>query len=486
MTRPAGGFADTLLATQPWHADPLADDTIARILGPWPEDGGVPGAQSDPFQRIACVNRLFPTGADNGALPGWQPPAGVPDDIGQALHAYLQAGQQLPPWADTARIERAEVLFMEYGALSCVLLFCASLPECYVIPDLASVLHIAGGLEQHTEHRIRATAAMIFPVMMHGGLTQPGGAGVAQVLKVRLIHATIRHLILRGAPVAGQTAGRVAPLDRPADASLYQTLSTHGWDIERQGLPCNQVELAYTLLTFGYVFLRSLRRLGIGLPTADEEAYLHAWNVVGHVLGIEDSLMAHTMDEAAELLVRLQAWGRTQVTPPDARPALADALMGTMEQAVPWPIARPFPRLMTRYLCGRGVAGELGLNDSPAPWRSWLLFWVLLIAARAIDTAARRIWPQFSLARSFTRVLGYHFLVKILMDQTRPLLLPVRLLNQIGQLVTGWSDDPRAPRWLNRVEDRLTTAGAWHPVPNHCFPAAAQAAARASATDTPR
>ena len=355
---------------------------------------------------------------------------------------------------------------MDYGALSCVLLFCSSLPECYVIPDLASVLHSAGQLEQHTEHRIRSTAAMIFPVMMHGGLTQPAGAGVAQVLKVRLIHATIRNLILRGAPVPGAPPGPVAPLERPADAGLYQTLFTNGWNVERDGLPCNQAELAYTLLTFGYVFLRSLRRLGIGLPTADEEAYLHAWNVVGHVLGIDASLMAHTMDEAAQLLDRLQARGRAQVTQPDARPALGAALMSTMEQAVPGATARPFPRLMTRYLCGRTTTGDLGLNKPRAPWASWSLFWTLLIACRAIDTVARWIWPQFSLARSFTRVLGYHFLVKILMDQTRPLQLPVRLLHQMGQLVAAWSDDPRAPRWINRVEDRLTTTGTWHPIPS--------------------
>ncbi|MCB2042404.1 MAG: DUF2236 domain-containing protein, partial [Rhodoferax sp.] len=65
--------------------------------------------------------------------------------------------------------------FYEYGPLSCILLFCASLPECYVLPDLATVLHRAGQLEQHTEYRIRSTAAMIFPVMMRGGLSDASG-----------------------------------------------------------------------------------------------------------------------------------------------------------------------------------------------------------------------------------------------------------------------------------------------------------------------
>ncbi|GAA6120118.1 oxygenase MpaB family protein [Acidovorax sp. FG27] len=460
MTRQAAAarITDALLDAQPWQADPLADDTIARILAPQSAGSDPSGA---PWERIACVNQLFATWTDNASLAGWQAPAGTPPDIAQALQSYLQAGHALPSWADAERVERAEALFMDHGALSCVLLFCSSLPECYVIPDLASVLHVAGELEQHTEHRIRSTAAMIFPVMMHGGLTRADGAGVAQVLKVRLIHATIRHLILRGAPVPGRPVGEVPPLERPADASLYQTLYTHGWHVGRDGLPCNQAELAYTLLTFGYVFLRSLRRLGLAFTAADEEAYLHAWNVVGHVLGIDNSLMAHTMDEAADLLERLQARGRAQVTQPDARPALAAALMTTMEQAIPWRIARPFPRLMTRYLCGRATSAELALNRQRAPWPSWLLFWALLGACRLVDTVARWVWPQFSLSRSFTRVLGYHLLVKMLMDQTRPLKLPAQVLHQLGRCVAGWSDDPRAPRWLNRLEDRLTTTGSW-------------------------
>ncbi|HAV36684.1 MAG TPA: DUF2236 domain-containing protein, partial [Massilia sp.] len=101
------------------------------------------------------------------------------------------------------------------SVLSCTLLFCASLPECYVPVDLASVLHSAGQLERHTDYRVRATAAMIFPVMLRGGLTAPDGGGVAQVLKVRLIHATIRHLIMRGHPAAAVGGGgpeaRLAP-----------------------------------------------------------------------------------------------------------------------------------------------------------------------------------------------------------------------------------------------------------------------------------
>lgn len=128
---------------------------------------------------------------------------------------------------------------------------------------------------------------MIFPVMMQGGLAQPEGSGVAQILKVRLIHACIRSLILRDSPAdvmaqlgdqRNQTgAGVIAPLADAATGriSMHQSMAAHGWKVGEDGLPCNQEELAYTLLTFGYVFLRSMRKLGLGLSQADEEAFLH-------------------------------------------------------------------------------------------------------------------------------------------------------------------------------------------------------------------
>ena len=192
--------SDARLAQGQYAADPLADNTMDRILGDWNLKPTVQNTAGH-FVKITQVNRQFEQWTDNQSLIDWHSTdKALPPQINAALQDYLREGQALPMWADTAKIQRAEELFMDYGPLSCTLLFCASLPECYVLPDLSAVLHAAGQLEQHTDYRIRATAAMIFPVMMKGGLGQPGGSGVAQVLKVRLIHATIRNLILRGAP----------------------------------------------------------------------------------------------------------------------------------------------------------------------------------------------------------------------------------------------------------------------------------------------
>ena len=459
------------LAQMQYITDPLADETIANIIGPWDSALGA-ADQIQHWRKIAQINQQFKQWTTNQSLIHWQTNDGsfsAEDSL--TLQSFLKNGRILPDWADEKKIARSETLFMDYGALSCTLLFCSSLPECYVIPDLSAVLHAAGQLEQHTEHRIRSTAAMIFPVMLKGGLSQPDGSGVAQILKVRLIHATIRNLILRGSPeeamhVLGDQrflkgAGVILPITTISSDSMHQALFAHGWKIGEDGLPCNQEELAYTLLTFGYIFLRSMRILGLALPQSDEETYLHTWNVVGHILGIRRELMADTMDQAEVLFAQMQKRGRANTYAPNPRPALGDALMNTMENVIPLRILKPFPVLLTRHLCGAMNAEDIGVSGRVS-WVSRLLFALFMSLVRLIDGIVRLIFPEFSITRLITRILGYHFMSQLLMDQTRPLNLPEHLLNSSSEAIAIWSTDAKAPNWVNSIEKKFTTKGKWN------------------------
>jgi ER-bound oxygenase mpaB/B'/Rubber oxygenase, catalytic domain len=444
------------MANSSFLADHLADDTIAAIVGPWPDADMLDAAA---LARISLVNRLMSTWGNNASLPHWSAPDGTDPLIARALQAYLQQGSAVPTWADRAKVERAERIFMEDGPLSCTLLFCASLPQCYVMPNLADVLHIAGQLEAHTEHRIRQTAAMIFPVMMRGGLMGDQGNGLAQVLKVRLIHATIRHLILHGNP---QTANGVVTSHQATNlpSGMHDALMRHGWNVSKQGLPCNQTELAYTLLTFNYVFLKGLRTLGQALPSADEEAYLHTWNVMGHILGIQSDLMAHSMAQAQEMFAHMQEQARSTPAHPDVRPALGQALMNAMARSLEVPVIRHLPVPMTQWLVGPQTAAEIGLGQR-ASWLVRCLFFISRNLVSIMDAIGRLISKKFSISRVITRIMGYHLLTRLLLSQTRPLALPDQVLGDLQQTIAQWGDDPKALDWLNRWEDQWTVRGSW-------------------------
>lgn len=471
MKRDAVDLGDPQLEPARFQADPPADVCIAKVLGPLPDDAFTAAAAGARQKRIGWVNRQFASWDTNASLAAWQPDGDAPEEVVDAMRQYVAQASVLPDWIDHAKVNRAQQLFTDYSLLSCTLLFCASLPECYVIPDLAAVLHAAGQLEQHTEHRIRATAAMIFPVMMKGGLDTPEGSGITQIVKVRLIHATIRNMVLRGQDpglVGHHEAERpVAPipalqLASPA-SNLYEALMAMGWDVDAEGLPCNQEELAYTLLTFSYVFLRGMRTLGLRFSDDDERAYLHGWNVVGHVLGVRRELMAEDMTTAAALFARMQTRGRARPVLPDSRPELAQALIDTMRTSLdldgPF---RNFPLLLTRHLCTRRSVRDLGLNKRCSIF-SILLFSTILLIVRGIDTVVRLFSPNFAISRFLTRLVGYPLVTKLLLDQTRPLLLPERLLEPVKEMSVGWRFDPEAPRWLNALENRMVHARASRP-----------------------
>lgn len=159
----------------------------------------------------------------------------------------------------------------------------------------------------------------------------------------------------------------------------------------------------------------------------------------------------------------MQARGRADQSMPfgvDARPLLGRALMKSMEDVIPWRLVKPFPTLLTRRLCGSTVATEIGI-DGRVSILSRAAFFLSMGLIRGIDWLVRLVLPEFSISRLISRVVGYQLMSKFLMDQTRPLKLPNHLLNGIAGMMSAWSEDPKAPRWMNKLEDRLTTQGDW-------------------------
>jgi hypothetical protein len=458
-----------VLESMRFQSDPWADEAVAAVLGDWEwralEANGVLAASANALNlesmpqwaKLQAMTKAFGAWQSNDALVNWKGDSTVlAPDVSDAITRYVSVAATMPRWADREKIARAEKIFMDYGPLSVVNLFCSSLPECYVVPDLAAVLQTTGQLTQHTEHRVRSTGAMIFPVMMLGGLTTGAGGGLAQIFKVRLIHATIRHLILRRSPQSMLAAiqlfenaegnntsrhpGIVPQLARlQSTDSIYHALFAHGWDVGKLGLPVNQQELLYTLMTFSYVYLRSMRALNMPLTSADEEAFIHAWNVAGHFLGIDHAHMPNTYDEAAALFDGIQAHAEKlePIVKPDVRPNLGVALMNAMASVLPGATLKAIPTLMTRKLCGPKSSRALGL-DGPAPILARMLFHAAFVIGGFIDGLLRLVSPRFSIVRALTKLMGYRLVSRILMDQTRELKLPEHVHRRIEAAMSGW------------------------------------------------
>ena len=206
------------------------------------------------------------------------------------------------------------------------------------------------------------------------------GAGYLTTKKVRFLHASMRYLLQNSGPAKPASAAPDGSTAASARANLAPVFAqrTDSWDAATLGLPVNQEDLAYTLLTFGYVILAGLEQWGCKFSGEERHAFLHLWRVVGHVIGVEDELMTDDWDEAGRIYQRLQ---KHQAAGSDAGVALTTALREFIEDYLPpyFGADKLLPPLAIRDLVG--ASAELLL---PEPVRG-----------RSAKPARRAVWWAF-------------------------------------------------------------------------------------------
>jgi hypothetical protein len=174
--------------------------------------------------------------------------------------------------------------------------------------------------------------------------------------------------------------------------------------------------MAYTLQTFAYVVLRGLKTMGAEVTPAEEDAFIHCWNVVGAVLGIDRSLLPEpepgdggpSRFARAEMLykaIRARQAGRT-----DDGVAIAGALVGFVEKLIrdkvlpdlPLKFIRDadlvrLPRLVMQDLLGKETMQLLGVELSGGDGRDTKLF---LLCLRFVYDVLQRLTGGAFLARA--------------------------------------------------------------------------------------
>jgi hypothetical protein len=158
-------------------------------------------------------------------------------------------------------------------------------------------------------------------------------------MKVRVMHAIVRHMIMNDPRAVAN----------PADPALRA----------RFGLPINQEDMVYTLMTFSYVVVEGFRTMGYRMTDRQREGYIHCWNVVGCLMGIREELLPATFDAAKELFEAIQ---RRQHGHSEAGQKLTAALLKAVEDALPGEHHDPLVAALARKLVGDSTADTLGIE----------------------------------------------------------------------------------------------------------------------------
>lgn len=183
----------------------------------------------------------------------------VPDEFRSA--GFVNASRTLPYWADSNKLSKGSRLFTRHSDTIMSLLGLLSLPYCYAAADGAMVLYLTERLRDRPAKRLSDTADFIWDVMAPDAFSKDG-KGFASCLKIRLTHALARHYVLK----------------------------SDGWP-EELVIPVNQEDMAGTNLAFSLIVVRGLRKLGLAVSYDDQQSFMHLWNVIGYLLGLEEDLI---------------------------------------------------------------------------------------------------------------------------------------------------------------------------------------------------
>jgi hypothetical protein len=299
--------------------------------------------------------------------------------VGKALEAMPKEfvdyfdPTEVPEWVDQAKLDRASEIWNENMIAIIGVLYAGSLPSCYLIAKGIPTLYDTGKLGQHRfiYQRIYETGLMLDAVMEPGGLhlirdvnrsdTELGkryvwGRGFIAARKVRLLHAAMRTMLLHPEKVLPPEAHASAKFANSSIGALTADIRLKPYDVAKLGKPVNQEDLAYTLLTFGYTIPHGLRQWGCRLSDADCEAFLHAWRLVGHIMGVRPELIPDDFAQAAAFYAKVKT---RQAAPSVQGPKLMRSLTMFLQDYLPPILMRDLPLMLVGTLLTKAEVTDI-------------------------------------------------------------------------------------------------------------------------------
>lgn len=249
LSRP---FSDELLTRYRQQGDAPADAVVAAVI----ESGGPTG-----------LRQLMGWLADTSDFNTDKQP--------KSVQVFFADYVKLPGWADPNRMKRGMAFFKKHAGQIGLALGTYSLPYTYMGADGVQLLWLTERIKNDTARRLQETGEWVFGVnnQKEWAVRDSGEVkAIARTLKIRLIHA--------GARWFGLQSGR--------------------WNMD-WGMPVNQEDMAGTNLSFSYIVLRGLRKIGVTATEQEEEDYLHHVNVIGYLNGIAEELLPANLREAYTL-----------------------------------------------------------------------------------------------------------------------------------------------------------------------------------------
>ncbi len=165
-------------------------------------------------------------------------------------------------------------IWEEKGTKFILVLLFRALPFTYMAEKPANVLRMTKLLVTQPRRRIFETAQFVFDVMAENWWERDE-RGILSALKVRIMHAAMRQLVLD---------------------NDYGDIWNDEW-----GKPISQEDLIATNQVFSLEFFKGMEILNDPLTPQQQKAWFHTWKTIGRIMGIQENLLCKDVEEAWSL-----------------------------------------------------------------------------------------------------------------------------------------------------------------------------------------
>ncbi|MGL4631670.1 MAG: oxygenase MpaB family protein [Leadbetterella sp.] len=234
---------------------------------------------------------------------------------------------------DKKNLTRACNFYSKHKSVYGLMLACYSLPYCYLAENGARVLLHSTRMVDDTKKRLKETGEFIQCVLDYDSWIS--GKAQKKILKVRLLHALWRNHLQK----------------------------SKSWNMN-WGLPINQEDMIGTNLSFSYIILKGLKKMGVHIDVIDERAFMKHWYTIGKLMGICDGNSIDTYPKAlhmdkhiADKEFRASETGKTLTK------SLFEAI-GSLTNNV---MVLSYLKSQSRILLGTEHANWLGIEETQVP-----------------------------------------------------------------------------------------------------------------------
>ena len=192
-------------------------------------------------------------------------------DAPPALRDFLNKLDTPPDWVDLSACGPGVRMFHRNSHLVLGAFVGGTLIEGFAT-NISKSFFITGRVREYGVRRLRQNNRHMVEIFMPGGLER-GGDGWKLSVRIRLIHAQIRHLLN----------------------------NAEDWDTEAWGVPISAAHMGFSIAAFSARLLKHLKSLGAEYSHEERESFMQIWRYSGFLMGVPETILYPDEEEALEI-----------------------------------------------------------------------------------------------------------------------------------------------------------------------------------------